>query len=64
MLSYCLKCKKKNAYGKNPKVARTKRPRTIRFSKCTMCDSKKSNFIKHQEAIGLLGSLRMTTPVK
>ena len=53
MLLYCLKCLK-NAESKNPKVARTK---SGRISKCAMCDSKKSKFIKDQEASGLLISL-------
>ena len=33
------------------------------FSKCTMCDSKKSRFIKEQEATGLLSSLGIRTPL-
>ena len=30
-------------------------------SKCAVCDSKKSKFIKQQEAIGLLSSLGIKT---
>ena len=62
MLSYCLKCRK-NTESKNPKVARTKNGRIMLLSKCAMCDSKKSKFIKEQEASGLLSSLRMKTPL-
>ena len=32
------------------------------LSKCTMCDSKNSNFIKEKEAIGLLSSLGVKVP--
>ena len=60
MLLYCLKCRK-NAESKNPKVARIKNGRIMRLSKCAMCDSKKSKFIKVQEASGLLISLGTKT---
>ena len=33
------------------------------LSKCAVCDSKKLNFIKEQEASGLLSSLRILTPL-
>ena len=62
MLSYCLKCRK-NAESKNPKVVRTENERTILLLKCTLCDSKKSKFIKEQEASGLLSSLGIRTPL-
>ena len=45
MLSNCLKCRK-NAESKNPKVVRIKNGRIMVVSKCTVCDSKKSKFIK------------------
>ena len=45
MLSYCSKCRK-NTGSKNPKVARRKNGRIMLLSKCAMCDSKKSKFIK------------------
>ena len=32
------------------------------LSKCAVCDSKKSTFIKQQEASGFLSSLRIETP--
>ena len=56
MLSYCLECIK-NTESKYSKVARTKNERVMLLSKCTVCDSKKSKFIKEQEASGLLSSL-------
>ena len=33
------------------------------LSKCAVCDSKKSKFIKEQEATGLLSSLGIKTPL-
>ena len=33
------------------------------LSKCEVCDSKKSKFIKEQELRGLLSSLRIKTPL-
>ena len=56
MLSYCLKCRK-NTEGKNPKVVRTKNGKIMLLPKCVVCDTKKSKFIKEQEASGLLSSL-------
>ena len=60
MLSYCLKCRK-NTESKNPKVVRTKKERTMLLSKCAVFDSKKSKFIKQQEASGLFSSLEIKT---
>ena len=62
MLSYCLKCRK-NTESKNPKVVKTKNGRIMLLSKCEVCDSKKSKFIKEQEASGLLSSLGIKTPL-
>ena len=62
MLSYCLKCRK-NTESKNPKVTRTKNGRIMLLSKCAVCESKKSKFIKQQEASGLLSSLGIKTPL-
>ena len=49
MESYCLKCRK---YTENidPKVSSTINGRTMIISKCSICNSKKSTFIKEQEA--------------
>ena len=62
MLPYCLKCRK-STESKNPKVARTKNGRIMLFSKCAVCDSEKSKFIKQEEATGLLSSLEIKTPL-
>ena len=50
MLSYSLRCRK-NTESKNPKVARIKNESIMLLSKCAVCDSKKSKFIKQQEGI-------------
>ena len=47
MLAYCLKCRT-NKESKNPKVVRTKNGKIMLLSKCPVCDSKKSKFIKEQ----------------
>ena len=61
MLSCYLKCRK-NIESKNPKVVRTKNGRMM-LSNCVVCNSKKSKFIKEQEASGLLSSLGIKTPL-
>ena len=54
---------RKNSESKNPKVARTKNRRIMILSNCVVCESKKSKFIKRQEASGLLSSLGIKTPL-
>ena len=61
MLSNCLKCRKK-IESKNPKIIKTKNRTVMLSSKCEVCDSKKSRFIKEQEASRLLNSLGTKTP--
>ena len=63
MLSYCLKCKKKNTESINPKVSKTTNGKTMVLSKCAICGSKKSKFIKEQQAKGLLSNLGIRTPL-
>ena len=60
MRSYCLKCRK-NTENINPRVPKTSNGRTMLLSKCTIWDSKKSRFIKSQEAKGLLSNLGVRT---
>ena len=62
MLSYRLK-RRKNTESKNPKVVRTKNGRIMLLSKCSVCNSKKSKFLKEQEPRGLLSSLGIRTPL-
>ena len=45
MLSHYLKCKK-NTENINPRLLRTKNGKKIIISKCAICGSKKSKFIK------------------
>ena len=63
MLSYCLKCKKKNTASINPKVSKTTNGKTMVLSKYAICGSKKSKFIKEQQAKGLLSNLVLKTPL-
>ena len=56
MKSYCLKCRK-NTENINPRVSKTSNGKTMVLSKCAICDSKKSSFVKNQEKKGLLSNL-------
>ena len=49
MKSYCFKCKK-DAENINARVSNTSDSKTMFLSKCEKCGSKKSRFIKNQEA--------------
>ena len=62
MKSCSLKCRK-NTENINPRVSKTSNGRTMVWSKCAICDSQKSRFIKHQEAKGLLSNLGIRTPL-
>ena len=59
MLSYCLKCRR-NTESVNPKVSNGK---AMILSTCAICGSKKSKFIKEQQAKGLLSNLGLRTPL-
>ena len=59
---YCLKCRK-NTESKKSKVVKTKNGRIMLLSKCAVCDSKKQNFIKEEEASRVLSSLEIKTPL-
>ena len=60
MITYCVKCRKKTE-NLNSKVFETNNGRLIMQSKCVQCGTKKSRFVKEQEAKGLLRSLGMKT---
>ena len=62
MLSYCSKCRR-NTKSINPKVSKTTNGKAIILSTCAICGSKKSKFIKEQEAKGLLSNLGPRTPL-
>ena len=61
MESYCLKCKK-NTKNINPQVSSTSNGKVMILSKCAICGSRKSRFIKNQEAKRLLNKLGIKTP--
>ena len=61
MESYYLKCKQ-HTKNINPQVFSTSNGKIMILSKCAICGSKKSRFIKNQEAKGLLSKLGIKTP--
>ena len=48
MKSYCLKCRKDTG-NMNPRFSNTSNGRTMILSKCAICGSKKSRFIKNKK---------------
>ena len=60
MKSYCLNCEKQTK-NINSQISNTSNGRIMILSKCAICDSKKSRFIKKQEAKGLLNKLGIKT---
>ena len=57
-----MKCRK-DTENINPSVSSTSNGRTMVLSKCAICGSKKSRFIKNQEPKGLLSNLGIKTPL-
>ena len=62
MKSYCLKCRK-DSENINPRVSNTSNGRKTILSTCPIRGSKRSRFIKNQEAKGLLSNLGVRTPL-
>ena len=62
MLTHFLKCRK-NTKNIDSKMVKTKNGRLASSSKCIICGSKKSRFIKEQEAEGLLSTVGIKTPL-
>ena len=62
MKTYCLKCKT-NTDNIDPKMFRTKNNRLLMQSKCSVCETKKSRFVKKHDAKGLLSNLGTKTPL-
>ena len=62
MRSYCLKCREDRENIK-PRVSNTSNGKTMLLSKCAICCSEKSRFVKNQEAKGLLSNLGLRTPL-
>ena len=61
MKTYCLKCRT-NTENIDPKIFRTKNNKLVIQSQCSDCKNKKSQFVKEQEAKGLLSNLGIRTP--
>ena len=62
MLTYCLVCRK-NTNNIDAKMMKTKNGGFILSPNCATCGSKKSKFMKEQEAEGLLSNLGIKTPL-
>ena len=62
MKSYCFKCRK-DTENIDPKISSSSNSRAMILSKCTICGSKKSRFLKTQEVKGLLSNLGIKTPL-
>ena len=62
MKSHCLKCRK-DTENINPKVSSTSNGKAMILSRCAICGSRKSRFIKNQEAKSLLSNLGIRTPL-
>ena len=53
----------KNTESINPKILKTNNGETMLLSKCAICGSKKSRFIKKQEAKGILSNTGLKIPL-
>ena len=62
MKTCCVKGRK-STEDIDPKIVRTKNNRLVKQSKCSVCETKKSRFVKEQEAKGLLSNLGIKTPL-
>ena len=60
--TYCLVCRDYTK-NNNPKIVRNKQNRLMIQSNCATCGSKRSRFIKEQEAMGILSNLGIKTPL-
>ena len=60
MNTFCLNFKKDTA-NIDPKMVKTKNNRLLMQSKCSVCGTKKSIFVKEQDAKGLLSNLGIKT---
>ena len=62
MKAYYLKCKK-DTENIDPNISNTSNGKAMTLSKCAICGSKKSRFIKNQEVKGLLSNVGIRTPL-
>ena len=60
--TYCL-VSKKYTKNTNQKIVRNRQNRLMIQSNCEKCGSKKSIFIKEQQAMGMLSNLGIKTPL-
>ena len=60
--TYCLVCRKYTK-NNNPKIVRNRQNRLMIQSNCANCGSKKSRFIKEQQAMGILSNVVIKTPL-
>ena len=60
--TYFLACRKYTK-NNNSKIVRNRQNRLMIQSKCANCGSKKSRFIKEQQAMGILINLGIKTPL-
>ena len=60
--TYCLVCRD---YTKsiNPKIVRNRQNKLMIQSNCATCESKRSRFLKEQQAMGILSNLGIKTPL-
>ena len=58
----CLKCRK-DTENIDPEISSTSNGKTMILSKYAICGSRKSRFIKNQEARGLLSNLSIKIPL-
>ena len=60
--TYCLVCKK-NTKNTNPKTVKNRQNKLMIQSNCAICGSKKSRFVKEQQAMRILSNLGIKTPL-
>ena len=60
--TYCLACRKYTK-NNNPKIVRNRQNRLMIQSNCANYDSKKSRFIKEQQAMRILSNLGIKAPL-
>ena len=60
--TYCLVCRRYTK-NNNPKIVRNRQTTSMIQSSCATRGSKKSRFIKEQQAMGILSNLGIKTPL-
>ena len=60
--TYCLVCRDYTK-NNNPEIVRNRQNRLMIQLNCAICGSKKSRFIKEQQAMGILSNLGIKTPL-